>query len=114
MLKRREGMSKKKEFSYQWKKLSEEKPPCCGKYAVVTRQKSNVYLKPACPCEVIINWARWDYEEQLNELRGDLVIYKKNFRFFSWDKDGLENVVYWCELPVLPEELRNAINKMDS
>jgi hypothetical protein len=106
-------MKGKKSTKYAWKKLSNEKPKVCGKYAIVTYQKPGSFVRPISPCEVVVKWARWDYEEQLCDLNGEFVIYKKVFRFFSEDKSWSDKVVYWCELPELPEELRNSINQME-
>ena len=100
---------------YKWNKFSEKQPTCTGIYVVISHSKpEDIYLDDYSSTrnrkiilesndEKSIRWARWKYREICDEITNEHVIYKKEWGFFDFEDNQIDDVIYYLSLPNYPK-----------
>lgn len=102
----------------KWISYSERKPKKDGIYVVLVNRpagysdpynndtgRSRKLFTHEIPSKTEVIWALWKYKEVCKDITVDSVIYEKVYYFWNSHDDPISDVLFWCDLPKIPEHL---------
>ncbi len=105
--------------AWKWVKFSEKPPKQTGIYVVIShKKKENLYLDDyqskgerilKSNEERKVQWAKWKYKEECDDITDDFVIYRKKWIFCDINNNIINDVIYYLILPDYPTEIVNEI-----